>query len=173
MGKSLVINGINAAPANLGAVNLQEEGLDITNRIQLVSSNSGYGTQYLHYPSHYNDVIQCDVSINGIKMGFIDVSDFVGRVLKANIPRLPLASSYSPEAYWICFASAIRSTSVGKTQVQNGVTPVLRISGLGGSKSETTFCERNFVIPSGAKYFVFKYNVSLSANYKFRIVGLG
>lgn len=171
MGKSLVINGINAAPANLGAVNLQEEGLDITDRIQLVSSTSGYGTQYLHYPNGLNDAIQCGTKINGFKMGFIDVSNFVGSVLKANILRLPLASSYSLEAYWMCFASAISSTSVGKTTVQNGVTPVQRISGLGGSNVDTTFCERNFVIPSGAKYFVFKYNVSLSTNYTFKIIG--
>lgn len=168
MGRSLVINGINAAPANLGTVNLQEIP-DITNRIQLVSSDSGYGTQYLHYPSDYSDAIQCETAINGYKMGFIDVSDFVGHVLKANIQRLRLASSYSPEAYWMCFASAISSTSVGTTAVQNGVTPVQRISGLGGDPD--AFCERNFVIPSDAKYFVFRYNVSLSANYTFKIVG--
>ena len=170
MGKSLVINGINAAPANLGTVNLQEEGLDITNRIQTVSSNSGYGTQYLHYPGdNKSDAILCSTSLNGIKMGFIDVSDFVGSVLKANVQRVDVASNYSPEAYWMCFASAISSTSVGKNQVQNGVTPVQRISGLGGGFN--AFSERNFVIPSGAKYFVFRYQVSVSANYTFRIVG--
>lgn len=169
MGKSLVINGINAAPANLGTVNLQEEGLDITDRIQLVSSTSGYGTQYLHYPTGMKDAIQCATNINGRKMGFIDVSDFVGSVLKANIKRSARASAYSPEAYWICFASAISSTSVGKTTVQNGVTPVQRISGL-GSDAEA-FSERNLIIPSGAKYFVFPYNVSESVNYTFRIVG--
>jgi hypothetical protein len=168
MGKSLVINGINAAPANLGTVNLQEEGLDITNRIQLVSSTSGYGTQYLHYPTGMNDAIQCTTSINGRKMGFIDVSDFVGSVLKANIKRSARASDYSPEAYWICFASAISSTSVGKTTVQNGVTPVQRISGLGSDVE--AFSERNLIIPSGAKYFVFSYSVSESVNYTFRIV---
>lgn len=166
MGKSLVINGINAAPANLGQVELVVGGLDITGTLQTKgSTSSGYGAQYLHFPSNYNDCFQ-SLSNSTNKIGYIDVSQYVGQTLMARIEAGNIPTNYTPNAYWRCFASAMTSASISNKDIQNAATAVQRIGGVGGSGLHDFYLP----IPEGAVYFIFDYKVANASEYRFVIL---
>jgi hypothetical protein len=170
MGKSLVIKGINAAPAGLGQVTLAETEIDITSQIRTIAStNAGYGTQFLHDTNNFNNAIQSTTAIPNTRFGFIDVSQYVGRTIRCTWIRGYLASDYTPPGYWKCFASAISQFSVAKTTVQNVVTAVEYISGLGAPVGG--FATQEFVIPTGTVYIIFPYSLTDATNYSFAIVG--
>lgn len=168
MGKSLVINGINAAPANLGQVELVIGGVDITGTLQTKgSTTSGYGAQFLHYPNgHYNNAYQPLTSASGAKIGYIDVSQYVGQTLVATIGAGSKASQYTGGAWWRCFASAMSSASIAKATIQNAVTVVQYVEGIGGVGTYTFYLP----IPTGAVYFIFDYRQSLESEYRFVIL---
>jgi hypothetical protein len=169
MGKSLVIKGINAAPAGLGQVTLAETEIDITSQIRTIASTSaGIGTQFLHDTNNFNNAIQIN-SMENRRLGYIDVSEYVGRTISCTWTRQALATDYTPPGYWKCFASAISQFSVAKTTVQNAVTVVQYISGLGTPTDG--FSTQKLTIPTGAVYLIFPYSLTDATNYSFAIVG--
>lgn len=168
MGKSLVINGINAIPANLGQVEFVTEGLDITGTLQTKSSTaSGYGAQYIHYlATNYNNAFQ---PLNGstTMIGYIDVSQYVGQTLVATITAGAKANTYEGGAWWRCFASAMSLVSITTSTINNAVTVVQHIEGTGGgSSSMYTF---RLPIPTSAAYFIFDYRPNHESEYRFVI----
>jgi hypothetical protein len=168
MGKSLVINGIDATPANLGQVELIIGGLDITGTLQTKGSTSnGYGAQYLHYPNDsLNNAYQ---PLNGnpnTKIGYIDVSRYVGQTLVATIGAGYKASQFSGGAWWRCFASAMSSASIANNVIQNAVTAVQHVEGVGGGGTHTFYLP----IPTGAVYFIFNYQQVYESEYRFIII---
>lgn len=168
MGKSLVINGINAAPANLGQVELVVGGLDITGTLQTKgSTSSGYGAQYLHYPNgSYNNAYQPLANSTGRKIGYIDVSKYTGQTLVATITAGSKASQYTGGAWWRCFASTMSSASIAKTTIQNAVTVIQLVEGFGGGGMHTFYLP----IPTGAVYFIFDIWPEYESKYRFVIL---
>lgn len=168
MGKSLVINGINASPANLGQVELVIGGVDITGTLQTKgSTTSGYGAQFLHYPNgSFNNAYQPLKDSSGTKIGYIDVSQYVGQTLVATMGVGSKASQYTGGAWWRCFASAMSSASIAKVNIQNAVTVVQYVEGTGGVGTHTFYLP----IPTGAVYFIFDYRQAYESKYRFVIL---